>query len=61
MGRDEDSLIGKAKDKMHANKAKQELHSAIPIGRQVFCHLQEGRVPPCVMVTWKDERELLPR
>ena len=41
---------------MHANKAKQGIHSLLPIGRQVFSHLQESRAPSRVTVTWEDKR-----
>ena len=45
-----DNLICKAKA-AHASKAKQGVHSPLPIGRQVFSHLQESRAPSCVKVT----------
>jgi len=38
------SLVGKAKDACE-NKAKQGIHSLLPIGRRVFSHLQESRAP----------------
>ena len=44
MGWDENSLIGKAKA-AHASKAKQGIHSLLPMDRQVFSHLQESRAP----------------
>ena len=44
MGCDKDSLIGKAKA-THSSKAKQGIHLPLPIGRQVFSHLQESRAP----------------
>ena len=51
---DKDSLIGKAKA-MHTSKAKQGIHSLLPMGRQVFCCLQESRAPSRAMVTWEDK------
>jgi len=39
--------MGKAKT-AHASKTKQGIHSLLPIGRQVFSHLQESRVQSCV-------------
>jgi len=38
---------------MHASKAKQGLHSLLPIRRQVFSHLKESRAPSHVTVTWE--------
>jgi len=43
-GCNKDSLLGKAKA-VHARKAKQAIHSILPIGRQLFSHLQESRAP----------------
>lgn len=36
-------------------KAKQIIHSSLPLGRQVFSHPQEGRAPPHVTVTCEDK------
>ena len=52
MGWDKDSLIGKAKA-THTSKAKQGIHSLLPVGRQVFSHLQESRAPSLLMATWE--------
>jgi len=54
MGRDKDSLKGKEKD-THTSNGKQGIHSLLPVGRQVFRHLQESRAPPHVTVTWEDK------
>ena len=40
---------------MHASKAKQGIHSLLPIGRQAFSRLQESRAPSCITVTWEDK------
>lgn len=40
---------------MHPSKAKQGVDSLFPMGRQVFGHLQESRVPSCVMVIWENK------
>ncbi|GAB0206758.1 cAMP-dependent protein kinase inhibitor alpha [Grus japonensis] len=40
----------------HASKTRQGIHSPLPIGRQVFSHLQENRVPSHVTVIWEDKR-----
>ena len=40
---------------MHVSKAKQRINSLLPIGRQVFSHLQESRAPSRVTVTWEDK------
>lgn len=37
-----------------ANKAKQ-INSLLPVGKQVFIHLQDSRTPSCVIVTWEDK------
>jgi len=50
VGSDKDSLISKAKD-AHACKAKQGIHSLLPVSRQGFSHLQESRAPSCIAVT----------
>jgi len=52
---DNGSLIGKA-NTAHTSKAKQGIHSSLPIGRQVFSHLYESTAPLCVTVTWEDKR-----
>jgi len=52
-GWDNVSLIGKA-NAAHASKAKW-IHSLLPIGRQVFNHLQESRAQSRIMVTWEDK------
>ena len=57
VGWDKDSLVGKAKA-ARTSKAKQGIHSPLPIGRQVFSHLQEGWAPLHVTVTWEDKRHL---
>jgi len=54
IGRQKDSLTGKAKA-THASKAIQGIHSLLPIGRQVFSHLQEHRTPTFIIVTWQDK------
>lgn len=36
---------------VHASKAKQRITSLLPMGRQVFSHLQAIRAPSCRMVT----------
>ncbi|NXQ11134.1 DIA1 protein, partial [Peucedramus taeniatus] len=38
------------------SKAKQGIHSAIPMGRQVLSHCQDSRAPSYGMVTWEDKR-----
>ena len=53
-GWDKSNLIGKA-IAMHASKAKQGINSCLPMGRQVFRHLQESRAPSCVTVAWEDK------
>ena len=40
---------------MHAGRAKQGIHSALPMGRQVFSHPQESWAPSCVTVTGEDK------
>jgi len=55
VGWDKDSLIAKAKA-MQASKAKQGIHSLLPISRQVFNHVQESRAPSCIMVPWEGKR-----
>jgi len=50
VGWDKESLIGKVKT-VHANKAKQGIHSPLPLGRQVFSRLQEGWASLRVTVT----------
>jgi len=54
-GSDKDSLTRKAKA-THATKAKQGIHSLLPISRQGFSHLWESRAPSCRRVTWEDKR-----
>ena len=54
MGWDKNNLIGKAKA-VHASKAKERIHSPLPMGRQVFGHPQENRAPSCVTVTREDK------
>ena len=54
VGWDKDSFIGKAKA-THTSKANQGIHSPLPMGRQVFSHLQESRAPAHVTVTWEDK------
>jgi len=54
MGWDKDSLIGKAKATC-AIKAKQGIHSLLPIVRQVFNRPQDSRVPSRITITWEDE------
>ena len=58
VGSDKDSLISKAKA-AHGSKAKQGTHSLLPIGGQVFSHLQESRAPSRITVTWADKRHHL--
>ena len=41
IGWDKNSLIGKVKV-VHTSKAKQGIHSLLPIGRQVFSHLRKA-------------------
>ena len=53
VGRDKDSLIGKAKG-TRTSKAKQGIYSPLPTGRPMLSHLQESRAPPRVTVTWED-------
>ena len=55
VGWENDSFIGKAKA-AHTSKANQGIHSLLPIGRQVFSHLQESKATSRVMVTWEDKR-----
>jgi len=55
VGWHKDGLTGKARP-MHTSEAKQEIHALLPIGRQVFSHLQERRAPSRVTVTWEDKR-----
>jgi len=45
---------GKAKP-MHTKEAKQGIRSLLPIGRQVFSHLQESRAPWRIAVTLEDK------
>ena len=40
---------------MCASKAKQGIHSPLPMGRQVFSHLQDSRAPSHVTVIWEDK------
>ena len=55
VGWDKDSLKrGKAKA-VHTSKAKPGIHSPLPMGRQVFSHLQESRAPSRVMGSWEDK------
>ena len=54
LGRDEGSLTGKAKA-MCTSKAKQGIHSLLPMGRLVFSHLRESRAPSHMTVTWEDK------
>ena len=56
---DKDSLIGKAKA-VSTSKAKQEIDSPLPMGRQVFSHLQESRAPSHVTVTWEETNAITP-
>lgn len=42
MDQDKYNILGKAKD-AHASKAKEGLHSLLPIGKQVLSHFQESR------------------
>lgn len=51
MGWDKDGLIGKA-EALHASKANAEINSLLPMGREVFSHLQEGRALSHVRLTW---------
>jgi len=41
---------------MHISKAKQGIQSLLPMGRQVYSHLQESRALSRVMITWEDKR-----
>jgi len=54
MGCNKGSVIGKGKA-THTSKAKQGIHSLLPISRQVFSHLQESRAPSHRTVTWEDK------
>lgn len=54
MGFNKDSLIDKGKA-IHTRRAKQRIHSPLPMVRQVFSHFQESRAPSCVMITWEDK------
>ena len=54
VGWDKDSLTGKAKA-VCTSKAKQRIHSPLPMDRQVFSHLQERRAPSHVTVTGEDK------
>lgn len=49
-----DILIGKSID-LNTSKTKQIIHSQLPMGRQVFNHLQESKAPSYVMVIWEDK------
>ena len=49
-----ETSINKAKA-AHASKAKQGIHSLLPISRQVFSHLQESRAVSCATITWEDK------
>lgn len=40
---------------MCASKVKRGIKSALPIGRQVFCHLQQSKAPSHTTVTWEDK------
>lgn len=44
MGRNKDSLTGEVKT-APTSKAKPEIHSPLPMGRQVFGHAQDSRAP----------------
>lgn len=50
VGREKTSLKGKAKA-THKSKAKQGIHSWLPMDRQVLSHAQESRVPSAIKVT----------
>jgi len=54
LGSDKDNSISKAKVPC-ISKAKEGIHSLLPISRQVFSHLQESRAPPHVKVTWENK------
>lgn len=54
MGRGQGNLIGKTKA-VHTSKAKLRIHSPLPVGRQVFHHLQESRAPSLLKVIWEDK------
>jgi len=58
MGSDKGRLIGKAKA-VGASKAKQGIHSLLPISRWVFSHLQQSRVASRIMVTSEDKTPAL--
>jgi len=47
---DKGCLKGKAKS-VHASKAKQGIHTLLPISRQVFSHIWESRTPSRVIIT----------
>jgi len=53
VGRDEGNLVGKVKT-VCTGKAKQGIHSLLPISRQVFSHFQESRVSARVTVAWEN-------
>lgn len=40
---------------MHTSKAKQGIHSPLPMGRQVLIHPEESSAPSHVTVTWEDK------
>ena len=48
-------MIGKAKAAC-TSKAKQGIHSPLPMGRQVLSHLQESRASSRAKVTWEENR-----
>lgn len=44
---------------MHASKPKQEINSLLPIRRQVFSNLQEGRAPSHIIITEEEKYQVL--
>lgn len=54
LGWDRDNLADKA-EAAHMSKANQRIHSPLPIGRQVFSHLQDSRAQHFPVVPWEDK------
>lgn len=49
--------VEQVKQKLHTSKAKQGIHSRLPMGRQVFSHSQEIRALSHAMVTWEKKHQ----
>lgn len=49
--------VEQVKQKLHTSKAKQGVHSWLPMGKQVFSHSQEIRAPSHTVVTWEKKHQ----